>query len=177
VDAQVTPDVEGRDIPSKIKTRAQTPGSFNRALDWLDRQRYSPDLREVLLAINTSEAFMKNVSVAIDNMHDRAFALMKEKKVEVEGIGVVERATSTNTKWDNEALFQALAKFVAVAVDPSTGEPTIDGLEFAKLLRDTAAVAYWRKGKLEALGLNPDEYSETNYGKRRVRQRSQEGRR
>ncbi len=90
---------------------------------------------------------------------------MGGKRVEIPGMGVVERNTRSARKTWNHADIQAAIARVALEnrlVDPETGEvESVDAAE-ARLLKECANPA-WRTTQLRSIGIDPDEYSEVTY--------------
>lgn len=180
--APPVPDIQGREIGRAGFLLRSTPAhvqALYAALATLDDQsKTEPDLRKFLGVLRELEQFATHMRTVIGEWHALAHAMMgEEKQIDLgPGLGLVEKATSSTVKWDNDAVFSLLSQRVPVAVDPETGEATLDGCEFVRLIRESAQVAYWRKGKLKELGIPVDEVSSTQWGARRVRMKSQEGR-
>lgn len=91
-------------------------------------------------------------------------ATATQRKTETR-FGVVEVSKRRNRRWDHDELVRHLTR-VAMdrrEVDPATGEllsrPTWEVVTEA--LIDCAGIGYWRIGKLQDYGLDPDEFAET----------------
>jgi len=178
VGAQTVPDIKGRDT---------LPGGFHRVPpgnlevireslhDLADQIAREKDLRKLLMVLPRVMELKSELALLIDDFQARCHSLMDKKKIDLgEGIGLVEKVHDSNTKWDTPALIDALLSACKTA-DQETGEVTFDGELLAKTLRDAAQIAYWRKTTLRAMDIDPDQYSETTYGKPRVRLHSREG--
>lgn len=116
---------------------------------------------EVLRAARTIE----------DAMHHNLARLMgDEKKVTVEGLGVLERRRSASRKWDHESLLGVVRQRAITdrKVQLDTGEIESPDEAFMRVLRDAAAFSYWRIGKLKSMDIDPDEYCKTSWGSTRV---------
>lgn len=70
------------------------------------------------------------------------------------------RRTAAKVRWDHDGATKAVIdKHMA-----DTGGEVPDPAAVARWLLDAAAVSYWRKGKLEALDIDPDEYVTSERG-------------
>ena len=93
-------------------------------------------------------------------------ASMPDKRIEVDGVGVVERRSgSTRKSWQSEDLLRELVQ--ACSTVDANGEMHTDPEALLAVLK--AAVPFtaslgWRVGALRDLGLDPDEWSETVKG-------------
>ena len=117
---------------------------------------------------------MKQIKADIDILlratEDDITRLLPEKKQFVEGIGTVERRTTSTRKWQSENLMRDLCRS---SLDPEgTGEITVGSI--AQLIDNLTAVLPltaslgWRVTALKELGINPDEYGEATYGRHTV---------
>lgn len=113
--------------------------------------------------------FKKNLSILIDTINHNISEILPEKKVALEGIGVIERRVPTNRKWESETL---LDHIVRECLDNGTGEITpadvmnlVDVLK--KVLPITASLG-WRTGALKEIGFDPDSYSDVSFGRKTV---------
>lgn len=85
---------------------------------------------------------------------------------------VATRSTSAKTTWDDRAL---VGKFVdsACVIDAETGEVDDERYravwELMDSLMGAAHIDYWRTTKLKAIGIDPDDYREREWGRRTVR--------
>lgn len=93
---------------------------------------------------------------------------MKDKRLEVPGLGVFERRTSVSRKsWDHPRLLAVVAKEALDkrVVDEQTGElQEAPDEAIVRVIHKAAAINYWRVGELRQMGLDPDTYCDTEYG-------------
>jgi hypothetical protein len=113
--------------------------------------------------------FKKSLSVLIESIELDINKLLPEKKVVVEGIGIIEKRTSTSKKWESDRL---LDNIVRRCLDNGTGEITptdvmrlVDTLK--KVLPLTASMG-WRSTELELHGFDPKDFSDTVFGRKTV---------
>jgi hypothetical protein len=119
---------------------------------------------------------MKKIKADLDalvrEVEENIAALLPDKKATVDGLGVLERRTSSSRKWDSEGLLRDL---VRKYLDPEqTGEltvtwETVSGLiaMLQKALPLTGSLG-WRVTPMREHGINPDDYSEVTYGRSTV---------
>lgn len=173
--SRTVPDVAGRDLAPRSTLSEPALAAIkglSKTLSYVLGEIYlQNELRPLVEIVTALDEFGRELRIAQSEAHGAAGQLMgKEKKLDLGvGIGVVERYTSSDTKWHNADLVKAIAQHCPPAVDPNTGSVTIDGVRALQLIQECCAVAYWRKAPLRKLGLDPDEYSETSWGSRRIR--------
>lgn len=115
-------------------------------------------------------AFKTNLDILIRSIEDDVAANLPSKKVALEGVGVIERRSSTSRKWDSEAL---LAYMVRDILDPDrTGEVNYDRMwdlieALKKALPFTASLG-WRVTALKELGMPIDNFCQTTYGRQAI---------
>lgn len=128
------------------------------------------DYESLAFGVVALKGLVDDVRVLIRSIEDDVVGLLPSKRVEVEGLGVLERRRGSARKaWASEDL---LGRVIRLAVDPDgTGElpPAADLLD---RLRSTlvAVVPFtgslsWRVGALRELGLDPDEWCQTEPGR------------
>lgn len=123
------------------------------------------DLRSKWQAIQAVEEVKKELLDVLDGMHSHLYEQMRGKVVDLGWDTVLERTTSTQKVWDDEAVFNRLRMKV---VNLETGE--VDLQKLLEFIQSAAKIAYWRKGVLNDLGVEVDEdLVETRFGKKRVR--------
>lgn len=147
-------------------------------------------LREALMVCDTGRAelattgdyqqllagwqYLKRIKADIDVLmratEDDITRLMPEKKMVIDGIGLIERRTTSTRKWDSENLMKDLCRS---SLDPdNTGEITMSGV--ANLLANLKAALPltgslgWRVTALKELGIDPDYYGEATYGRQTI---------
>ncbi|WP_144835989.1 hypothetical protein [Kocuria rosea] len=118
------------------------------------------ELAEQLAEVTRLSAVLRERKTEIEN---RLGALMEAKRVEVHGIGPVERyKRKTRKAWDHEALQRTLYRKAMSerVVDEETGEVLSEAEVVFRLLTETANPS-WRTTALKANDIDPDEFAET----------------
>lgn len=128
------------------------------------------DWAQLLYAIEGLRALKADLDTLLRSCEDDAARLLPEKKMVLDGFGVVESRTTSSRKWDSEPLLRDLCRQV---LDPEqTGE--IDASAIPELLRVLKAVLPmtaslgWRVTALRDMGIDPEQYSETTYGRKTI---------
>ena len=128
------------------------------------------DWAQLLYAIDGLRQLKADLDTLLRSCEDDAARLLPDKKVAIDGFGVVERRTTSSRKWDSEPLLNDLCRHI---LDPEgTGEITPSAV--AELLRALKAVLPvtaslgWRVTALKKLGIDPEQYSETTYGRKTI---------
>jgi hypothetical protein len=98
-------------------------------------------------------------------------ATMPQKKMTVEGIGVLEKTTETSRKeWDHPLLFGRVAKVSEqLRVDPESGEIKLSEAEALLKAITMACRPEWRVTALKELGIDANDFCEVTYGAQKVR--------
>jgi hypothetical protein len=128
------------------------------------------DWNQLLYAIEGLRTLKADLDILLRSCEDDAARLLPEKKVVVDGIGMVERRTTSSRKWDSEPLLKDLCRMI---LDPGgTGEITAASVaQLMKVLKEvlpmTASLG-WRVTALKAIGIDPEQYSETTYGRQTI---------
>jgi hypothetical protein len=127
----------------------------------------SSDLTAVVTAWDACEQLRREIADLAADLAAHAHGLMPEKRVEVEGFGLVERTTKADRKrWDTEALRSAVLD--SRLVDPETGE-VADETPLDKVLH------VWNLGAprltaLRARGIDaPDDFCAVEFGAKTIR--------
>lgn len=115
------------------------------------------------------QEFKKNLGALIYSIENDIHNTIPEKKMVVEGLGIIEKRTSTSRKWDSELLIN---RIVRKYLDNGTGEITpADVMELVdtlkKVLPLTASLG-WRTTALRDIGFEPDDYSDVTFGHKTV---------
>jgi hypothetical protein len=146
----------------------------------LDEMRFS-ELAELLRAVDRPrEGVIQQWTTLRDDVVRalRGSWPSREKREVVEGVGVLEKVTTSSTvTWDGERVAYVVAAQVADdAVDRETGEikpPGVIAHEVASALIECAGLdagsKQWRKGALRERGIDPDSFSERRGGRPGVR--------
>lgn len=103
----------GNDLP-EIDTTPNLIAEFQKALIHMD------DFRQDLADTGNWEAlahgltqlseFKKNLSMLIESIELDINKLLPEKKVIMEGLGIIEKRTSTSKKWESERLLDNIVR-------------------------------------------------------------------
>lgn len=146
---------------------------FNQALVHMDKFReelaLAGDWNALTHGLAALIEFKKNLSMLVDAIETNIHECLPEKKVVVEGVGIVEKRTSTSRKWESE---QLLNHIVRDRLDNGTGEITpadvMNLVEALKSVLPLTASLGWRTTALKELGFDPDNYSDVTFGRRTV---------
>jgi hypothetical protein len=123
----------------------------------------SDELAVLLVALRDARGALADFAGQVER---DLLAVMGERSIEVEGVGLVEAKKSTRrTKWQNHDLY---VRVVARALDErkldeTTGEYESEGTAVARVLEECARPS-WRLTALRALGLDPDEWCDVDEG-------------
>jgi hypothetical protein len=128
------------------------------------------DWNQLVYAIEGLRALKTDLDTLLRSCEDDAARLLPDKKVVVDGIGMIERRTTSSRKWDSEPLLKDLCRMI---LDPDgTGE--ISAASVAKLMKvlkevlPMTASLGWRVTALREVGIDPEQYSETTYGRQTI---------
>lgn len=128
------------------------------------------DWEQLLFAIDGLRQLKLDLDTLLRSCEDDAARLLPEKKVAIDGFGMVEKRTTSSRKWDSEPLLNDLCRQV---LDPNgTGEITPSAvtqlLRVLKAVLPFTASLSWRVTALKELGIDPEQYSETTYGRKTI---------
>jgi hypothetical protein len=94
------------------------------------------------------------------------YDLLPQKKLPVEGVGLIEKRRSSSKKWDSESLLNDIVNF---SLDNGTGEVTptdvFNLIETLKKVLPLTASLGWRATALKDIGVDVDNYTEVTYGR------------
>lgn len=143
--------------------------------DYIVAEPHTPEaLAIVLVAIRECRAELANL---YDHVERDLLSVMDEKKMVVEGVGEIEVKHATRrTKWEHETLIPAILSRLAdepgVFFDPDDGtflpNQTV-GANVARRLNECVSFGGGKVTGLRAIGLDPDEFCETDYGKAQIK--------
>ena len=158
----VNPQVEvaGKDIRSALLLADKMREELVATGDWL----------QLCVAIEGLKKIKADLDTLIRSCEHDAANLLPEKKVSVDGFGVIEKRTSTSRKWESEDLLMTLCRSI---LDPEgTGEIQSSRVpELIRVLKSvmplTASLG-WRVTALKELGIDPDSFSELTFGRQSV---------
>jgi hypothetical protein len=108
-----------------------------------------------------------DLDALVREVEENVASLLPDKKVVLEGLGVLERRTTSSRKWDSEGLMRDL---VRATLDPDgTGEVHLDNvlnlIDLLKKVLPLTGSLGWRVTPLRENGIDPENYSETTYGR------------
>lgn len=131
-----------------------------RAGDWLTLAYAVTELRKV----------KSDLDALVRETEENVAALLPEKKVAVDGFGVIEKHTTTSRKWESAELMRHL---VRSTLDPEgTGEITLPRVftlleTLAEVLPLTPSLG-WRVTALKDRGVDVGEFSDVTYGRSNI---------
>jgi len=128
------------------------------------------DWAQLLNAIEGLRALKGDLDTLLRACEDDAARLLPEKKMVLDGFGVVEARTTSSRKWDSEPLLRDLCRQI---LDPEqTGEINAsaipDLLRVLKAVLPMTASLSWRVTALKEQGIDPEQYSEITYGRKTI---------
>jgi hypothetical protein len=122
-------------------------------IGWEDTARVAAEVKSAVEALFAAAEFLAKHAA---NQWPSAW----KDAQHIEGVGTVRPYRSSNTKWDDGEVVEALVEKRMAA----TGGEIPDPMTVVGWLLDAGKVDYWRTGKLKELGLEPDDYRHTTYG-------------
>ena len=128
------------------------------------------DWLQLCYAIEGLRAIKKDLDTLLRACEEDAANLLPEKKVMIDGFGVVEKRVSSSRKWDSEHLLMDVCRQV---LDPEgTGEiqpsRVVELIGVLKQIMPITGSLGWRTTALKEQGIDPDDYSEKTWGRRSV---------
>lgn len=129
------------------------------------------DLDGQARALAVTEVFTRDLNLLKDRIVGLLHPLMETKRVEVAGVGVLEKGWVSSDRWDHDAMWdhvRAIAKETRV-VDRETGEAEPMEEAIVRVARMLQSPGQWRKTPLKDRGIDPKELCESTWGKKTVR--------
>jgi len=128
------------------------------------------DWQSLAWIVNEIRKVKADLDALVRECEENVAAMMPNKKETIDGLGVIERRTTSSRKWDSEGLLRHL---VRSTLDPEgTGElhyenvlALIDKLKAALPLTGSLG---WRVTPLKENGIDVDSWSETTYGRSNI---------
>ena len=161
-------------VPLTSSIETHTADGLRNALLTADQGRQAlaeqGDYQQLLAAWQYLKTIKADIDVLMRATEDDITRLLPEKKQFVDGIGTVERRTSSTRKWQSEDLMRDLCR---ASLDPNgTGEITLTNVatmldNLKKVLPLTASLG-WRVTALKELGIDPDTYGAATYGRHTI---------
>lgn len=120
--------------------------------------------------VNEARKIKADLDTFVRECEENVAALMPNKKEAIDGLGVIEKRTTSSRKWDSESLLKDL---VRRNLDPDgTGEITLERvfnlIEALKKALPLTASLGWRVTPLREDGYDVDQYSEVTYGRSNI---------
>lgn len=161
-------------IPATPERQVPSVGSFREALLVADDMRAElvkeRDWLQLCHAVEGLKVIKRDLDILLRQCEEDAATLMPEKKMTVDGFGVVERRTASNRKWESETLLMDICRQV---LDPEgTGEinvsRVIDLIGVLKKVMPITGSLGWRVTALKDQGIDPDNYSDISFGRKSI---------
>lgn len=120
--------------------------------------------------VNEARKIKADLDAFVRECEENVAALMPTKKEAIDGLGVIEKRTTSSRKWDSEGLLKDL---VRRNLDPEgTGEITLDRvftmIEALKKALPLTPSLGWRVTPLKEDGVDVEQYSEVTYGRSNI---------
>lgn len=120
--------------------------------------------------------FKNNLLALIQSIEADIYNLLPDKKVVIEGVGVVEKRRTNSKKWDSEGL---LNNIVRSKLDNGTGEITpTDVFNLVETLKRVLPITPslgWRSTELKKENIDTDDYCDITWGRPSVTIQSSKG--
>ena len=150
----------------QVRLTADIMDTLNQVLMQSDQRRAElaeqRDWQSLAHGLRTLRDFKANLDTLIRAIEDDVAAHMPEKKIALEGVGLLERRAVMQRKWDSEGLLQYMVRDV---LDPDrTGEVNYDRMwdlieALKKAIPFTASLG-WRVTALKELNMPVDNFCE-----------------
>ena len=128
------------------------------------------DWETLAWVVNEARKVKADLDAFVRECEENVAALMPNKKEAVDGLGVIERRTTSSRKWESPELMRKLVRDI---LDPDrTGEVKVE--QVMKLISTLEQVLPltpslgWRVTPLKENGVNIDAYSEVTYGRSNI---------
>ena len=148
--------------------------NFNRMLLDADEQRQmladAHDWEKLAHGLASFRSMKAALDVLIRSIEDDVAAHLPDKKVPVQGLGLLERRSTVTRKWDSENLLQHI---VRTTLDPEyTGEVVYENIydlitTLKAVLPFTPSLG-WRVTALKEIDVPIDKFSESTYGRQTI---------
>lgn len=128
------------------------------------------DYVTLAFVVNEARKIKADLDAFVRECEENVAALMPNKKEVIDGLGVVEKRTTSSRKWESDVLLRTL---VRRTLDPDqTGELKVENIKsllslLEQVLPLTASLG-WRVTPLREYGINVDSYSEVTYGRSNI---------
>lgn len=128
------------------------------------------DWQSLAWIVNEIRKVKADLDALVRECEENVAAMMPNKKESIDGLGVIERRTTSSRKWESPELLRHL---VRSTLDPErTGEVKVEQImrliaTLEEVLPLTSSLG-WRVTPLREHGIDPDFYSETTYGRSNI---------
>lgn len=128
------------------------------------------DWQSLAWIVNEIRKVKADLDALVRECEENVAAMMPNKKETIDGLGVIERRTTSSRKWESPELLRHL---VRSTLDPErTGEVKVEQImrliaTLEEVLPLTSSLG-WRVTPLREHGIDPDFYSETTYGRSNI---------
>lgn len=137
--------------------------------------KLSPDVDGMIVLLQDLRRAQAQLRWAADELEDEIVKAMPTKEMVVAGVGSCTLRTGTKrTAWDKEGLVGVLTARIAddpgILCELETGEMLTPSQQVSRILDRflEAATPSWKVTGLRKFRVDPDEYCETNYGRKTI---------
>lgn len=124
-------------------------------------------LAEVLELRGAIDRMVQTLGMLRSEVDARAVKLMdRSERVVLPGSGVFNRGwvSPSRKAWEHDAILkEVLARILAEPIEPALDVRTVAEIIVARVLQ-AVTISGWKKGQLEALGIDVDQYCQTSPG-------------
>lgn len=120
----------------------------------------SSEAADLFLELNLAK---RDLSYMYATIEKKLISLLSDDLMTLRDGAEIERKTAASrTKWQHKDIASAVAdRIVQSSVDMDTGEVVLSPREVAEKMLDYMQPSYWRATKLSEIGINPDNYCES----------------
>jgi hypothetical protein len=147
----------------EIKTLRRLIAALDERLaEWLDGEVAIEDAADMMLELNLAK---RDLGFLYGTIEAKMSHLMKDGSDILalrDGAEMERKVASSRTKWRHAELANDVVdRVIQSSVDMDTGEVVLDAKGVAMKIMDYVQPSYWRATKLNEIGINPDNYCES----------------
>jgi hypothetical protein len=147
----------------EIKTLRRLIAALDERLsEWLDSDVAIEEAANMMLEINLAK---RDLSFLYGTVEAKMTQLMKDGNEFItlrDGAEMERKVASSRTKWRHTDLANDVVdRVIQSSVDMDTGEIMLSPKDVAMKIMDYVQPSYWRATKLNEIGINPDNYCES----------------
>lgn len=147
----------------EIKTLRRLIAALDERLsEWLDSNVPIEEAADMMLEINLAK---RDLSFLYGTVEAKMTQLMKDGNEFItlrDGAEMERKVASSRTKWRHaELASDVVDRVIQSSVDMDTGEVMLTPKDVAMKIMDYVQPSYWRATKLNEIGINPDNYCES----------------